>query len=285
VILFLLAPSFRVGEWSGAQWRGVLLACLGAVLGFGLTLVINWTRYGSPFIFGYENEGWTTPLWVGLIGSTISPARGILWEFPAVLFLPAGMAALLRSPHRKVAVLLAFLLLAQLVNVSTWMWWWGGWDFGLRLFVPALPVLAVFSAYGLTRLGVSIRSRVALFAIAASLLFSVPCILTDLAAGYGEAYNGTADSLKLASYPLFSAFGYLQHLVASSPLDLTGIDIMWVRLVGQTGGLSLVPMALLLGLAVFMGWKAVMKSLDPVQKVDGSIKTSTSLVALGAEEG
>ncbi len=283
-ILLILAPNVRLRTWSGVQWRGVIIAGLGASLGVVLTLAINWARYGSPFVFGYEGEGWTNPLWVGLIGSTISPARGILWEFPAVLFLPAGVVSLLHTSHRKVAGLLTLLLLVQLVNVSAWLWWWGGVDYGLRLFVPALPLLAVFSAVGLSRLGKSVRNRVALVAIVAALLFSIPCILTDLYAGYGETYDGTLDSLRLDSYPLFSAFGYMHHLVATHPLDLTGIDIMWVRLVGQTGGLSLLPMVFLLILACVAAARAIAQSRLTMPQNGAVTGTRSSLVLTGAEE-
>jgi hypothetical protein len=256
-VLLLMLPSAQYRKWSSADWRGIILASVGFCVGFGTTLVVNWARYGSPFIFGYENEGWTTPLWVGLIGSTISPVRGILWEFPAVVLIPLGLRWAFNTPYKKPVILLMVLAIVQLINVAAWMWWWGGWDFGLRLFVPALPVVAVLAACGLMKLPSEARNRTPIFLMFIGLLFSIPCVLTDLAAGYGFAYDGTAESLRIDGYPLLSAFQYLHHIFATGPLDLNGIDILWVRLAGQTGGLSLVPMVLLLALAAALAAKAV----------------------------
>ncbi len=131
------------------------------------------------------------------------------------------------------------------------------WNFGLRLFVPALPVMAVMAACGLMKSPQDRRNRTPLFLVLGGLLFSIPCILTDLAAGYGITYNGMADSFRVDGYPLFSAFQFLQHIFATGPLDLNGIDILWVRQAGQTGGLTLLPMALTLALTAALGVKAI----------------------------
>ena len=137
------------------------------------------------------------------------------------------------------------------------MWWWGGWNYGLRLFVPALPVAAVLAGCGLAELRGRAQRVVPPVLIAGGLLFSIPCVLTDLLAGYGPTYNGTAQSFRLDGYPLLSAPSYLHHVFAFGPLDMNGVDILWVRLARETGGLSLVPMVLLLGLALVLGWRGV----------------------------
>ncbi|MDQ6695265.1 MAG: hypothetical protein M3014_12745 [Chloroflexota bacterium] len=289
--LVLMVSGADIGRWPASQWRGLIVASMGLCAGFGVTLLVNQLRYGSSFIFGYENEGWTTPISVGLVGSTISPARGILWEFPAVLLAPLGVQWLLQSAQRKTALLMAGLVIAQLLNVSAWMWWWGGWNFGLRLFVPALPLLAVLAACGLVRLPTAARNRVLLISIGGGLLFSIPCILTDLAAGYGDAYNGTAESLQFDGYPLLSAFKYLDRLVALGPLDRHGIDILWLRLAGETGGLSLVPMALLLLLAggitrrLFLAQASTDRRSSPPVKLNGPEIISLPGTVATLEEG
>ena len=116
--------------------------------------------------------------------------------------------------------------------------------------------MAVMAACGLMKSPQDSRNRTPLFLVLGGLLFSIPYILTDLAAGYGITYYGMAESFRVDGYPLFSAFQFLQHIFATGPLDLNGIDILWVRLAGQTGGLSLLPMALLLALAAALGVKA-----------------------------
>jgi hypothetical protein len=192
-----------------------------------------------------------------------------------VILLPLGLRWLFTTPHKKTTILLVTLAVVQLINVSAWMWWWGGWNFGLRLFVPALPVVAVLAACGLMKLPQATRNRTPLFLTMAGLLFSIPCILTDLAAGYGEAYNGTPESLRIDGYPILSAFQYLHHIFATGALDLNGIDILWVRLAGQTGGLSLVPMALLLALAAALGVKTIGALNNVMQRAAGEQSEGT----------
>lgn len=276
VAALMAIPDIRPRRWSPARWRGLTLIGAGVCAGVAVTLLVNWTRYGSPSNFGYENESWSTPLWLGLPGTLVSPARGLIWEFPAVVCSVLGVKWLSATQHRNIGLLLAALSLAQLLNVAAWMWWWGGGNFGLRLFVPALPLLSVLAAARLSGVSEQKRNRVALGLLAGGLLFSLPCVLTDLAGGYGMYFDSPVASLRLDGYPLVSAFRYLQHIVATSPTDMNGIDILWVRLAGQTGGLSLLPMLLFIGIAValarrilaaqgvtlrvLMGTKAVSKS-------------------------
>jgi hypothetical protein len=176
---------------------------------------------------------------------------------------------------------LLFLVVAQLLVVAGWNWWWGGWNYGLRLFVPALPVLAVLAACGLARLGEAALNRAGIFFTVAGLLFAIPCVLVDLAAGYGEDYNGTAESFRLDGHPLFSAFRYLDHLFATSPLDLQGVDILWMRIARQTGGWSLLPMLILLIAAVILAVRTLKaaRTLAPAA-VDSSPQTASSAAAM-----
>ena len=249
VALLIMLPDIRWRSWSGTTWRGISFAVAGLLLGLLVTMLVNWARYGSPMASGYEGEGWTTPPAVGLAGALISPARGLLWGFPAVLLLPAGIRYLWGTEHRRVAMWLLALVLAQLLNVALWMWWWGGWNFGLRLFVPALPVVAVLVAAGIATLRGQARRVVPAFLLAGGLLFSLPGVLVDLMAGYGETFDGSTESFLWQGYPAFGALGYIHHPFAESLLDVNAVDILWMRLANTTGGLSLVPMAALLGLA------------------------------------
>jgi len=222
-------------------------------VGVALTLLVNYARFGSPTDFGYNNEGaWTTPLATGLLGTLISPGRGIIWEFPAVLLSILGVMWLWRSRHRVFGILLSLVVIGHLVNVAMWNWWWGGWNFGLRLFVPALPILAVFAACGIKALSAKARNVIPAILLVAGLVWAVPGVLTDLAGGYAQAYDDTAPSFLWSAYPPIGAWPYLDHLTATSSLDRHGIDIVWFRLAQQTGNLSLLPMLGLLALAALL---------------------------------
>jgi hypothetical protein len=79
----------------------------------------------------------------------VSPSRGLLIYAPAVVL---ALAAALLWPRRVLRVPLAALALAwvalHLVLVSRFPYWWGGYGYGSRLLVDALPGVFVFSCAG-----------------------------------------------------------------------------------------------------------------------------------------
>jgi hypothetical protein len=119
------------------------------LVGLALTLVVNWARYGSPLNFGYAGEGWTAPLQLSLPAVLVSPGWGIIWEFPAILLAPLGVAYLFRREQGRIGVIMGGLIIAQLLNTAAWHDWAGGWNWGLRLFVPALPITTVLAIAGM----------------------------------------------------------------------------------------------------------------------------------------
>lgn len=239
-VLILLAPDSRPLRWRRADWRPLAVVALGFLAGTGLTLLINWGRYGSPFATGYANEGWTTPLATGLAGALVSPGRGILWEFPAILLVPLGLKALWTTGQRRAALALLILPSLQLVNVATWDAWWGGWGWGLRLFVPALPILAVGAGIGVGGLPSAARRWLPAVLLLAGAAWALPCILTDILGGYAQRYDGSAASFALSAYPPIGAWRSFHHWRAFTFGDPGAADILWLRLAHRTHNLSLV---------------------------------------------
>ncbi|HKP51808.1 MAG TPA: hypothetical protein VJ183_04060 [Chloroflexia bacterium] len=266
-IFALVVPGMHFWRWPVRAWRALAIVGAGFAAGVAITLLVNLLRYGSPLDFGYVGEGWTTPLGVGLTGALVSPARGLLWQFPAVLLAPLGMLWLWRRGRRTLSLALAGLACAQLVNVAAWMWWWGGWNFGLRLFIPALPILAVLAASGIKALPAGARNWIPGLLLMAGLAWAVPCVLTDLAGGYGETYNGTVESFRWDAYPPVGAWTFLHHLYATSSLDTNSIDIVWFRLAREAGNLSLLPMLALLAIAAALATRV----LFSLRAFDGGI--------------
>ncbi len=244
VVLAIANPDLSLPRSLGAVWRRMALV-LGS-FGFAavLTGLVNLGRFGSLFNFGIAS-GWTTPLPVGLAGSLISPGRGILWTFPAIILVPLGIRALW-SRHRLTAVVMTGLFLALLLNTSLWTWWWGGWDWGLRLFFPAVPLLAVLAAAGIDRLHGPARVVLPSLLLTAGFVWAVPGTVTDLLGGYGGTYDGTAASFRLSAYPPIGAWRFVHHLRALNLLDPNGLDTIWFRLARRSHNLSLIPPALLL---------------------------------------
>jgi hypothetical protein len=117
------------------------------LLGVGL-LAYNILRFGSPLETGYHfapgQEGFTTPLWWGLSGLLISPARGLLWYSPPVVLGVAGWVRWQRQ-ERPFAWLVLAIISGQLVVFSLWWEWWGGYGWGPRFLLPIVPLLLVCS--------------------------------------------------------------------------------------------------------------------------------------------
>jgi hypothetical protein len=239
-----------------SAWRAVGVVVTLYLVAALVTLWVNWARYGSPFTTGYEGEGWTTSLETGLAGALVSPGWGILWEFPAALLAPVGLWKLWHTEHRKTGLVVAGLVVCELVNTATWHAWTGGWNWGLRLFLPALPLVAVLSASGIRALSPSMRRWVPPLLFIAGLVWVVPCIVTDLLGGYaGVIASGPIYAWR--DYPPIGAWQFLHHWRASTPLDPSAVDILWFRTARPSGNASLIIPVLLIAAAMALGDRVV----------------------------
>jgi hypothetical protein len=123
---------------------GIGLGIAGMLPGVLLTGFFNAMRYGSPFVTGYENEGFTTPLYVGLYGLLFSPGKGIIYFAPPVILLPLALVYIWRSgkPHLRAEVLW---LVGQTALVfgfhALWSSWEGNVAWGPRFLIPFVPLM------------------------------------------------------------------------------------------------------------------------------------------------
>lgn len=246
--LAMALPGLRFWRWQRAVWTTFVV--IGGWFGAAVlvTMLVNIGRFGGPLNFG-SIVSYTTPLPVGLAGALVSPGRGMLWAFPAIVLVPLGLRRLWRSPHRLVAAVLAGLCGALLLNVSLWTWWWGGWNWGLRLFLPALPLLAVLAGAGVAELRGAASTWVPAVLLAGGLLWAIPATVTDLLGGYAGTYNGTAENFRLDAYPPIGAWRFLHHWRALFHADSAAADLIWLRLARASHNLSLLPPVLLTLLA------------------------------------
>ncbi|MBM4422938.1 MAG: phospholipid carrier-dependent glycosyltransferase [Chloroflexi bacterium] len=91
--VFIFAIALILPQWKSKSLRehasqlslfALPIAAIGAALA-----AYNFARFGSVLQTGYHfaagQEGFSTPLWWGALGLTISPARGLLWYSPPAL--------------------------------------------------------------------------------------------------------------------------------------------------------------------------------------------------------
>lgn len=260
----LFAALFIYAWWTrkdvGIGRSLAMLAALssGFLVGFGITLLVNRARYGSlteagPYTMSYF---WTaTPLRVGLEGSLISPARGLLWSFPAIFLIPLAMRHLWGTHWRPLVSICLGLALIQLLTTAKWAIWFGGLNWGLRLFVPALPVLAILAAIGVDALHGIARRFLPWIFFALGVLWAVPCIVTDQFGGYGQKYSTSEASFYIHGYPPIGAWTALHHWRATILTDPNAVDIYWFRVARSTHNLSLIVPVLLFAIAVLLAVK------------------------------
>ena len=250
-VLLLLLPG-----WRSSPQRLVAPAATW-VAAVALTLLINRARFGAPLNFGYGAVSWNIPIWVGFPYALLSPGRGALWQFPAMLLSGFGTVYLWRTARRLEAIVLAGLPAVLFVESCTYFAWIDGWDWGFRLFQPALPFMAVLAAVGTTKLRGRLAGWLPGVLLAGGLAWNVPAVITDLLGGYAATYDNLAAWSNLSAYPPIGAWRFLHHVRALNFEDSAAVDIVWFRAARATHWLSLIPFTLLLAVSAALGYRAV----------------------------
>jgi hypothetical protein len=117
---------------------------------------------GTAFLLWVEHAksgSWTLPRpeklaspaqWpAALSGLLISPGMGLVWMAPMVLLVPFGIARTRRRGERLLERVLVGVFVGTLLSAVVTQAWHGGWSYGPRLLLPALPFLWLAVALGL----------------------------------------------------------------------------------------------------------------------------------------
>ena len=118
--------------------RSTFAPLVGTGTGLAIYFYYNYFRFGEVLNFGQSDTLSISNLPTGLAGLLASPGRGLVWYCPVVLAL-AGLSAKLWK--RLDVLLIASIALAYLGVYSIWGDWTGGWCWGPRYLLPALPGL------------------------------------------------------------------------------------------------------------------------------------------------
>ncbi len=125
----------------GVLFAGVFfhLAAIGA------WLLWNHARYGNAAHVGYDGEGFSTPLAVGLSGLLFSIGRGIVLYSPPTVLALLVLFPLARKgrpgPATPVLAFYAAAFAGYLLLYAKWDSFEGGWCWGPRFLLPFVPVL------------------------------------------------------------------------------------------------------------------------------------------------
>ncbi|MCB9707713.1 MAG: hypothetical protein H6714_02830 [Myxococcales bacterium] len=218
--------------------------CVGAVPFAVLLFTYNYLVFENPFALSYHhlfNEGaqslHTQGIggvgffhWQYFLGALFSGHRGLLATSPWLMFVVPGVVYGLRQyapPYRGITWLMFGTVIYYLAFISGSNMWFAGWSFGLRLFVPALPLCTIFAAMGMHHLWERVSWRIlALGTISSSIL-------------YNQVVGVTLPELPpSAKNPIFDTVVPL--------LSSTQIIPNWVSMLfGRSGGWSAVPVLML----------------------------------------
>jgi len=118
-------------------------------VGLGVLSWIGHTRTGS---WAAPRPEGLAPLasWPSaLAGLLISPGHGLVWMAPLVLIVPFGLARARRRGERLLERVVLAVFCGMLLTAVSSPAWHGGWTYGPRLLLPALPFLWLAVALGL----------------------------------------------------------------------------------------------------------------------------------------
>ena len=151
--------------------------------GIGLILfgVYNYVRFGNALSFGQPWSFRVGAIPAGVLGLLISPGRGLLWYCPPVVLSVVGLRSAIRSKPLEALTPVA-LFLGFLVLHSFWTVWTGGWSWGPRFLLPALPGLLALTGMLEKKLRKSL-----LILSAVGFLVNAPTLISFYERYYAEA--------------------------------------------------------------------------------------------------
>jgi hypothetical protein len=157
--------------------KSALYLALGALPVPLLIGFYNWYYFGSPFSFGQElvghitaqqktgsSELWQTPFGWGALGLLLSPSRGLLVFSPFFVIVPLGLYRIFRDKAYVALRPLCIGAFSIMALQCKWFDWWGGWTYGYRPWLDAIPILILCLLPVLPGLSEG-RVRPALFAL------------------------------------------------------------------------------------------------------------------------
>lgn len=219
-----ISPILKDPQIAGyriSSWRHLVAFLAPAAFLLGVALLYNYCAFGHAFTGGYHEEGWSTPLYLGLYGLLLSSGKSLLLFVPLTIVAPLGLVAFYKAGRREEAVLFTAIFGTYLLLHAGWWSWYGGWSWGPRFLVPTLPFLIL--PLGALWPGGTAR-HVSLIALT---VISVFVQSLGVVIDFNRYMLLVNDLTKLLFIPEYSPLiGHLQLLLGGGELDLSAGDLL-----------------------------------------------------------
>lgn len=168
---------------GGLPGRAAALVVVAPLLvAAGLLLWIEHAKNGSWALPKLGVLAQPTRWPAALAGLLVSPGIGLVWMAPMVLLVPLGVARTRRRGERLLERVLLGVVLGTLVSAMATRAWHGGWTYGPRLLLPALPFLWLAVALGLRQAQSHFLGRAAVMGLLLTgVLIQLPGVLVGTA--------------------------------------------------------------------------------------------------------
>jgi hypothetical protein len=195
VPLFLAYAAWgtRVDD-PGRRARAAVALLVPLAMGVIATLLYNQLRFGSLLDLGYRTNNWQTPILRGLYGLVLSPGKGLVWYIPPVLAACFAWPRFVQA-HRREALLFAAIVFVTILFHAPYTYWEGGWCWGPRLILPAIPFALAPLAELLDRPSrARLPSMGLAFALTLGLVVQVPAVLVEPSRSLTGLLNDSFDT-------------------------------------------------------------------------------------------
>jgi 4-amino-4-deoxy-L-arabinose transferase-like glycosyltransferase len=172
------------------------IPAIGSAVGLGLYALYNAFRFGHPFTFG---QPWAFAMHTipeGFAGLLVSPGWGLLWYSPCAVL---GLAAIPYARKRWEALTILGVFLSLLGLHAPFAIWNGGWSWGPRYLLPALPGLIA-----LTALLPAAGKKATLALALVTFILTAPTMFSFYKRYLAEAYERNVPSSELTWSPAAS---------------------------------------------------------------------------------
>lgn len=246
-----------------------------------VVLIYNWLRFEFPWDTGWHLsiQNFNLPLYKGLLGLLVSPARGLLFYSPVLLLMLPGLF-IGYGEHKFACSLITIIFGIYLGFYAKWEAWHGGWSWGPRYLVPVLPltIVPIAEVWEFISTKRSMRGYVLVLLL---VIISIFVQMVSVGGNYIDVEFALRNEFSAQGDEWFYRGREVLFNLAKSPLVLQAQNILqghldwswivWGRVDGLTLGVSV--LGLIAGMAIL--WSAYASP----QKFR-TIAFSTSLVLL-----